>query len=257
MLPICLGEATKVSGYLLDSAKSYRVTGRLGIATDTGDADGTVIEERAGFPIDAASVAAAVSRFVGRIQQVPPMYSALKHDGRRLYELARRGVEVERAPRTVEIYELGIESYRWPDLELFVRCSKGTYVRTLVTEIAAALDTVAHVTALRRLGVEPFDAEPMHGLDALAEIAEHRPADLDALLLGADRALEDWPAVTLDVASARRLRQGQCVAAPADWRRGATRVYGPADTFLGIGEVRDDAGLVPRRLFASPRLGDG
>src|SRR5690606_22393216 len=163
MLPICFGAATKLAGYLLDARKTYAVTAELGTATDSADADGQVIAQSATPPPAELDVREAVASFEGDIEQTPPMYSALKRDGRRLYELARQGIVVDRAPRRVRIDTMTVEEYAWPTVRFTVTCSKGTYVRTLVTDLAARLGTLGHVTALRRLAVEPFDSADMVG----------------------------------------------------------------------------------------------
>jgi tRNA pseudouridine55 synthase len=252
MLPICFGAATKLGAFLLDARKSYRVTACLGVATDTDDADGTVIERRDDPPASEGSVRAALARFVGEIEQVPPMYSALKRDGVPLYRLARRGVTVEREARRVTIETLSLERFTWPELDLAVRCSKGTYVRTLVVDLAAALGTVGHVRELRRTAVDPFTAEQMTPLDALEELAARDDREaLDRLLLPADSAVAAWPAVVLGPAAAARLVHGQAVAADPAWPVGRTKVYREPHDLLGLAEVTPDGRLVPRRMFPS------
>src|SRR5690606_28398173 len=195
MLPICFGSATKLAAYLLDAAKTYSVTARLGIATDTADADGRVIGGDEGVQPDEASVRRALESFVGEIEQIPPMYSALKRDGQRRYDLARRGIVVDREPRRARIHEIALDDYACRLLRFTVKCSKGTYVRTLVTDIAKALGTLAHVAALRRLAVEPFAGREMVTLERLEQLAADGPAALDALLLPAESALSGWPKV--------------------------------------------------------------
>jgi tRNA pseudouridine55 synthase len=251
MLPICFGAATRLGGFLLDAEKDYRVTARFGAATDTADADGAVIERRDEPRPTEAALQEVLDRFRGEIEQVPPMYSALKHDGKRLYQLARSGIVVEREPRRVTILELVLERYEWPDAVLRVRCSKGTYVRALVVDIASALDMVAHVAELRRLGVEPFSGEAMTTLEALEVHAQaHGTAGLDGLLLSADRALADWPAVVLPAAAAARIEHGQAVAAEEGWPVGRVKVYREPREFLAIGEVTPDRRLAPQRVFS-------
>jgi tRNA pseudouridine55 synthase len=178
------------------------------------------------------------------------MYSALKRDGVPLYRLARRGVTVEREARSVTIAALTLEHYAWPELELSVSCSKGTYVRTLVVDIAAALGTLGHVIVLRRTAVEPFAAEQMVSLDTLEALAASNDrAGLDALLLPADSALGDWPTVVLGADAAARLCHGQPVTADPAWRAGPVRIYRDTNDLLGIGEVTADGRLVSTRLF--------
>lgn len=253
MLPICFGSATRLSGLLLDARKVYRVTATLGTATTTGDAEGEVLTDRSTDPAPAAvRVAAVLREFVGEISQVPPMYSALKRDGVPLYRLARQGIEVPREARRVMIEELTLETYRWPELTLTVRCSKGTYIRTLVEDIAVALGTVGHVAALRRLTVEPFAEGQMHSLDDLEALevpAAGGTAALDRLLLPADRALQGWATVHLARAAAVRLGQGQALPADPAWPIGLVAVYAEPNDFVAVAEVAADGRLLPKRVF--------
>jgi tRNA pseudouridine55 synthase len=194
---------------------------------------------------------AALVRFEGDIEQTPPMYSALKHEGVRLYELARSGATVARAPRRVSIRELELERYAWPDAQLFVRCSKGTYIRSLVVDVAAALGTVGHVAELRRVAVEPFEGEAMSTLEEIEALADSGGAiGLDARLLPPDRALAGWPSVLLSAEAARRVEHGQTVPAEAAWPLGRVRVYRQPGDLLAIGEVTADRRLAPQRVFA-------
>jgi tRNA pseudouridine55 synthase len=250
MLPICFGSATRIGTYLLGSSKAYTVRACLGVATDTGDADGTVTETRDGPVPSEADVRAVLTRFKGEIDQTPPMYSALKHEGVRLYRLARGGVTVPREPRRVTIHELALDRYDWPELDLSVRCSKGTYVRSLVVDVAQALGTLGHVRALRRVAVDPFGAAALVTLDELERVAAEGTDALDRLLLPPDSALEGWPRVVLAAAEAERLVHGQSVAADASWPEGTVRIYDDARGFLAIAEVTPDRRLVPQRVFA-------
>lgn len=249
LLPICLGQATKVSGFLLNAGKRYQVVARLGQRTDTGDADGQVIEERPVPALDRGLVKRVLARFEGSQTQVPPMYSALKHQGQRLYKLARQGIEIERQPREIEIHGLELLSLEADALELEVACSKGTYVRTLVEDIAQALGTVAHVIVLRRLGVGPYAEGRMYKLEELEALAEQGMERLDELLLPVDSALEHWPSVELGADSAYYLMQGQAVMAPGAPSSGKVRLYDEGHGFLGIGEVKLDGRVAPTRLF--------
>jgi tRNA pseudouridine55 synthase len=242
MLPVCLGEATKVAGYLLEGDKTYAFTLRFGQRTTTGDLEGAVAEE-APVPADlAAQLAGVLPRFRGPISQVPPMYSAIKQAGQPLYRLARQGIEVAREPRSVTIRELELLSAAGDAADLRVSCSKGTYVRTLAEDIAVAIGTVAHLTHLRREGAAPFHASPMVTLEQV----EADPASLT--LLPADAALQHCRALTLDAEQTRRLRMGQTIAADVG-DDGLLRLYGPSAEFLGLGRG-DPAGTVkPVRLF--------
>ena len=249
LLPVCLGQATKVSGFLLDARKRYQVTARLGQRTDTGDADGQVVEEQPVPPLSDDAVKRVLAQFAGLQKQVPPMYSAIKHQGQRLYKLARRGIEIERQPRQIEIYGLELLSLEADALELDVACSKGTYVRTLIEDIARALGTVAHVTVLRRLGVGPYAEGRMYKLEELEALAEQGMERLDDVLLPVDSALDHWPSVELGADSAYYLMQGQAVMAPGAPSSGKVRLYDEGHGFLGIGEVKLDGRVAPTRLF--------
>ncbi|MFZ4790456.1 MAG: tRNA pseudouridine(55) synthase TruB [Candidatus Competibacteraceae bacterium] len=250
LLPLCLGEATKLSGFLLNADKSYRFTCRLGVTTATGDAEGVVIATR---PVNLPSheaVEAALHRFTGRIRQIPPMYSALKRQGQPLYKLARKGIEVEREPREVTIRHLRLVRLEGEELECEMRCSKGTYVRALAADLGEALGCGAHIAALRRTGVEPYDAAQMVTQETLVERAELGFAALDELLLPLDSAVAQWPAVRVLADSAFYLRQGQPVLVPRAPTQGWVRLYLGEHEFLGLGEVSDDGRIAPRRLLA-------
>lgn len=250
LLPICLGEATKLSGFLLNADKGYRFTCRLGVTTTTGDAEGEVVAVRPVGPLSRESMEAALRRFVGTIRQIPPMYSALKHNGQPLYKLARKGMEVERAPREVTVRELRLLRLDDEEFKCELRCSKGTYVRTLATDLGEMLGCGAHVTALRRTVVEPFDAARMVTLESLREWAEQGLAVLDTKLLPSDSAVTQWPAVRVGGDAAFYLRQGQPVLAPRAPSQGWVRLYQDEQRFFGIGEILDDGRVAPRRLLA-------
>jgi len=248
MLPVCLGEATKVAGYLLEGDKGYEFTMSCGARTATGDLEGEVVE-RAPVPPDLeARLRQVLPRFHGEIRQVPPMYSALKRDGQPLYRLARQGIEVERAARVITIHALELLAVSGAEARLRLRCSKGTYVRVLAEDLARALGSCAHLTALRRTAVAPFPAAAMVTLAAI----EADPAATP--LLPADAALPQLPEVSLDTEAAHRLRQGQAVPGPTAGSPGMLlRLYAPGRVFLGIGraEAADEGGLRvrPIRLF--------
>ncbi|HEX5208387.1 MAG TPA: tRNA pseudouridine(55) synthase TruB [Steroidobacteraceae bacterium] len=246
MLPLCLGEATKIAGDILSSRKRYRFTVTLGARTSTADREGPVIEQQAVPERWQQGLEAALRNFLGRSRQIPPMYSALKRDGRPLYELARAGVTVERTPREIEIFELETVSLADDSAELDVLCSKGTYVRTLAEDIARALGTCGYVTALRRSWVEPFEQEPMETLESLTLACEEGTGPR---LLPADRSLQHLPAVPLEAWQGDRIRHGQEVVLARSPAPGRVRLYDATGRFLGIGES-DGRGLVrPRRLF--------
>ncbi|MGE0583333.1 MAG: tRNA pseudouridine(55) synthase TruB [Steroidobacteraceae bacterium] len=257
MLPICLDEATKIAGEILAGRKRYEFTVELGARTSTGDVEGEVVERAAVPAADRAQVEAVLAAFHGAQSQVPPMFSALKRDGRPLYELARAGIEVERAARDITIHALALEHIETGSLRLAVECSKGTYVRTLAEDLARALGTVGHVTRLHRAWVEPFAGEPMHPLDALLEAVQ---AGAPPPLLPLDRGIPDWPVVRLSPAGVRRVRQGQAIGrADLPGARGdagsgvsagaAVRLVDDQDRAVGLGEVDGFGGIRPRRIF--------
>ena len=253
LLPICFGEATKISGFLLDADKHYRVQCCLGVRTNTGDAEGEVLEQRPVEGITEAALREVIAGFLGEIEQIPPMYSALKHKGERLYNLARQGVEVVREPRTVTIYALELLDFSGIHAELRVHCSKGTYVRTLVEDIGALLGCGAHVSRLRRLGVGPFDDSAMYDMETLEALASEGYPALDRLLLPVEAGLAQWPGVSLTGDAAFYLRQGQPVLVPQAPTRGWVRLYEGDRQFIGMGEILDDGRVAPRRLMVAGR----
>ncbi|HHH45713.1 MAG TPA: tRNA pseudouridine(55) synthase TruB [Thiotrichales bacterium] len=253
LLPICLGEATKVSGFLLDADKRYRVRCRLGERTTTGDTEGEVIATAPVPELDEAHIREVLGRFTGEIEQVPPMYSAVKHEGQRLYKLAREGVEVERQPRRIRIHALELEGWQPPFLDIDVHCSKGTYVRTLAEDIARALGTEGHVHALRRTGVGPYDDSALVTLDEVKAASEQGREALDALLQPIESALMQWPDVHLTDDAAFYVRQGQPVLVPHAPTSGWVRMYRKDSDFLGMGQILDDGRVAPRRLMAASR----
>jgi len=249
MLPLCFGEATKVCAYLLDADKTYRVTAKLGIATDTGDADGTETG-RAEIPeLSREQWDVALQAFLGESMQVPPMYSALKKDGKRLYELARKGETVERQPRPIRIDEIELLEAAGTRLVFRVRCSKGTYIRVLVEDIARANGTIAHTAGLHREIVGDFPAADMHDLSVL-EAAAARGADvLRGHLIAPDVALAGLPDVTTDEGSGQRFAGGQSIQTDSEGTPGLVRVYDDSGQFLGVGELSEGGRLAPRRVF--------
>lgn len=251
VLPICLGEATKASAFLLDADKHYRVVCKLGETTTTQDAEGEVVETRPVGDYGQEELEAALARFRGPQEQIPPMFSAVKHEGQRLYKLARQGIEVERKARSIVIHELVLLGWEPPFLEIEVHCSKGTYVRTLAEDLGEALGCGAHVTGLRRTGVGPYGADALVTLEQLEALAGKGEgfAPLDALLLPMESALAQWPGVRLTGDAAFYLRQGQPVLVPKAPTSGWVRLYEGESTFLGMGEILDDGRVAPRRLM--------
>jgi len=259
MLPLCLGQATKACGALLGSSKAYRARISLGAATDTGDADGVVVAEAAVPELSRDALEAALGRFTGVIDQVPPMYSALKRDGRPLYELARRGEQVPRDARQVRILRLQLLAAGPRELSIEVVCSKGTYIRVLGEDIALALGTRGHLAGLRRLWVEPFEGEPMVTLDDMAAWVDsgeggRQPAPW---LLPVDRAFAGLPRIDLDGLQSLHLTQGRALAACAAELRGCrARAYGPDGRFLGLAALDQAGTITVERLFV-PGAGGG
>lgn len=246
LLPLCFGEATKFSADLLEADKTYEADLLFGATTDTGDAEGEVVESRP-VSFSGADLERALLRFVGAIEQIPPMYSALKRNGRPLYELARQGVEVARAARAVTIHELVLLDHAHDRCRLRVRCSKGTYVRTLAADIGELLGCGAHLTALRRTAVGPLRLADALTLDSIAALAEERRGEL---LLAPDALLQSLPAVELDAVAMARFMHGNPVATGAVTVPGKRRVYG-GGLLLGVGDVDAAGELKPRRLVCA------
>ena len=248
MLPVCLGEASKTAAFMLEAGKRYRATARLGTATTTGDVEGEVIGACAVPDIGIAELAGVLKSFEGGIEQVPPMYSALKHEGKPLYEYARAGIVIERPARRVTIHHLEVLSWQAPELTFEVHCSKGTYIRTLAEDIAAALGSCAHLAALRRTLVEPFEGFPMHTLEQLQQAKGAE--SLADLLLPVDAGLPEWPRVELDAIGQGKFQHGNPVEWPlAGLNAGKVRVYGPENNLLGLAELTPDGVLKPAKVL--------
>lgn len=246
MLPICLGEASKTAGFMLDASKTYIAQARLGQSTTTGDIEGDVCLEKPVPELTLESIEAAFERFRGAIEQVPPMYSALKHQGQPLYKLARAGQEVERKARAVTIHALELVTWEPPMLTFRVHCSKGTYIRTLAEDIALELGSCAHLKSLRRLNVEPFREQDMISLQELESRLESESPD--EFLLPVDQGLSGWTVINLDESDALRFQHGNPVQVNTD-HAGLVRVYNPTGKLLGIGEINDDKLLKPKRIM--------
>ncbi|TDN58174.1 tRNA pseudouridine(55) synthase TruB [Scandinavium goeteborgense] len=255
MLPVCLGEATKFSQYLLDSDKRYRVIAKLGQRTDTSDADGLVVEERP-IAFSATELASALDSFRGDTMQVPSMYSALKYQGKKLYEYARQGIEVPREARPITVYELLFIRHEGDELELEIHCSKGTYIRTIIDDLGEKLGCGAHVTMLRRLAVSRYPVDRMVTLEHLqALVAQAEEQDipaaqlLDPLLMPMDSPAEDFPVVNLPLTSSVYFKNGNPVRSADVQVQGLVRVTeGEEGKFIGMGEIDDEGRVAPRRL---------
>lgn len=263
MLPICLGEATKFSQYLLDSDKRYRVIAKLGQRTDTSDAEGAIVQERP-LTFTADQLAAALESFRGETQQIPSMYSALKYQGKPLYEYARQGISVEREPRPIVVYELVFIRHDGDELELEIHCSKGTYIRTIIDDLGEKLGCGAHVTFLRRLSVSRYPIERMVTLEQLnmliaqAEQQEIPSASLlDPLLMPMDSPAADFPMVNLLPDVAVYFKNGQPVHVAGAPLSGLVRVSeGAEHKFIGMAEIGEDGRVAPRRLVVEYPLSD-
>ena len=249
LLPICFGEATKLSGYLLNADKHYVATFLLGVTTSTGDAEGEVVSRRPVPELAATAIERAVARFRGEIEQIPPMHSALKHKGKRLYQLAHEGIVVERQPRRITIHRFDVRRVEGERIEVEVLCSKGTYIRTLAEDLGTALGCGASVVALRRVGAGPFAAEDMMDLPTIESMASEGPHVLDALLQPMEAAVSQWPSVQLPEGVAFYLRKGQPVLVPHSPTEGWVRIHSERAGFIGVGEVLDDGRIAPRRLL--------
>lgn len=257
VLPLCLGEATKFSQFLLDAEKTYRSTYTLGVTTTTGDSEGEVVSQADATDVAQAQVEALLAEFTGEIEQVPSMFSALKHQGQPLYKLARKGLEVERPSRTINVHRYQLLDFKPgsnPKVEVEVHCSKGTYIRTLAQDLGEALGCGAHVSALHRVQSGPFEESQTLTLEALEKLAaDQEPTQLDHLLLPVDTAVADRMLVELDDLSAGYFQLGQSVMSNKAFRQGQegdiVRVFRHGGTFLGIGKVTEEGKVAPKRLI--------
>lgn len=245
LLPICFGEATKLSQYLTDADKRYQATLVLGQTTTTGDSEGEIVTESA-VTVTRDEIQAALEEFIGHIEQVPPMYSALKRDGQPLYKLARQGIEVQREARPVEVRRLNVLDLCDSRLVLDMTVSKGFYVRSLAFDLGERLGCGAHVSQLRRTAVGGFSIDQAHDLATLEAMGDTQRL---ALLLSPDQGLRQFPAVEVPIDAAHYLRQGQSVRAAELPSHGLVRLYGGEGEFLGIGQVTPDRRVAPKRIF--------
>lgn len=249
MLPVCFGEATKFSHYLLDADKTYTATGLLGIKTDTADAMGNVISQTDNFSVTESQLREVLAEFTGNLEQVPSMYSALKHHGKPLYKYAREGITIEREARAITIHDLRLTQFDGKQFCLTVRVSKGTYIRNLVEDIGDALGIGAHVTQLRRLHTAGFTADSMITVDALADLTLDERRNL---LLPMERAIEHLPRFSLTSEQSHQMRQGQIVrTAPELFLEGVIRLYENNTHFLGLGEWQTPTELKAKRLLSN------
>lgn len=249
MLPLCFGEATKFSQFLLNADKCYQATGCLGIKTDTSDSMGKILEETKDFNIDEAALNNALCSFRGSVVQTPSMYSALKHQGRPLYDYARKGLTVERKQRTVMIEQLTLEHFDGRFFGLTVKCSKGTYIRNLIEDIGDLLGVGAHMTALHRDYTAGFSERSMHRLETLSAMTE---TERDALLLPMDAAIAHIPRITLNPSEVALVMQGRIIDSETVQSHTLHRLYDEREMFLGLGFGVEVGVLKPQRLIASP-----
>ena len=254
LLPLCFGEATKVSQFMLDADKQYWVRIKLGESTTTYDIEGEVVSTGA-VNVDRRQIEKALKSFTGTISQLPPMYSAVKQGGQALYKLAREGKEVERNPREVTVYRIDILDFDGEYLELEILCSKGTYVRTIAHDLGQVLGCGAHVVELRRLGVGDFRIDEAVDLEDIEELQS--PDEIERFLLPVDEALLGLPDVTLTSLATHYLLQGQPVTARHGQEPGLVRLYSDENAFLGMGEVLDDGRVAPKRLMCVSRPSSG
>ena len=251
VLPLCLGEATKVSQFLLDSDKKYRTSIKLGVRTDSGDCEGNEIERCTDFDISRKQIKEALKPFQGEIEQVPPMHSALKVNGVPLYKMARRGETIEREARRITVYSIELTAFEGDELELEIACSKGTYIRTIADDLGQALGCGAHIIALRRTQAGVFTEADCVTTQALKEEREHDGlAAIDARLIPMDKAIEDLPEVVLPSITASFIKNGQPVLVRHLPEEGLVRLY-DEEQFIGIGCIDDDGKVAPRRLIVA------
>lgn len=251
VLPICLGEATKFAQYLTDADKTYIARVQFGVTTTTGDAEGEVLA-RSPVAFNQTQLLAVLQQFEGAIEQVPPMYSALKHEGKALYTYAREGVEIERQPRSVHIRQITLSAYADGVAEISVTCSKGTYIRTLAEDIGHVLGCGAHLLALRRTATASYDIAQTISLEALEQLTlEQR----DQLLLPVDSAIENIPQVVLNADAAYYVLQGQPVWQSGKIPAGDLRLYNEQQKFLGLGYLQPDGKIAPKRLLQTEAIG--
>lgn len=261
MLPLCFGETTKFSQFMLDADKTYLVTAQLGVRTASGDCDSEILQSRPIVNITKEKIEQALHNFRGEIEQVPSMYSALKHKGQPLYKLARQGIEIERKARKLTIYQLDLLDFEADEIKLQVHCSKGTYIRSLVDDLGELLGCGAHVIKLHRTSVSGLDPSNMYSMEDLEQIASHaddldlRNAQLDELLLPTQITVKNLPKIELSDLLAFYIKQGQPVFVPNITVNGTVILLNKDETenkqFIGIGEILDDGRVAPRRLVST------
>lgn len=249
VLPICLGEATKVSSYLLDADKSYQVICTLGVVTDSGDSDGEVLTTTEIPEFNEQTLLDILPKFMGEQDQVPPMFSALKYQGQPLYKLARQGIEVERKSRRITIYDMQLLAITADSFTLEVKCSKGTYIRTLVEDISHDLGCGGHVSMLRRTNAAGYSLDQALTIEQLVAISEQGQVALDDSLLPTEDALTDWPSINASAEMLTALRLGQTIKVEQAFQSASVRLFGPDSEFIGLGEMTEQGTVAPKRVF--------
>jgi len=249
LLAICFGEATKMANYIVDTEKHYRATGQFGVRTATGDTEGEVIEEKPVPAFDKAQLESILKRFTGEIMQVPPMYSALKHNGEPLYKLARQGIEIEREARPITVYSLDLVAFTENTFTIDVVCSKGTYIRTLIEDIGVEMGCGAHTIELRRTALGPFTEKDMVTMDTLVHAEQNDREALNQYVKPIETALVAWPKVKLSPDAAYYLQQGQAVIVPHAPTSGWVSLFANESDFIGAGQILEDGRVAPKRLL--------
>lgn len=252
VLPICLGEATKISSYLLDADKRYHVTCRLGAITDSGDSDGTILSTSSIPAFTEQDLLKLLPNFIGEQDQVPPMFSALKYQGQPLYKLARQGIEVERKSRRITLYDIQLLALTADSFTLDVHCSKGTYIRTLVEDISHKLGSGGHVIMLRRVAAAGYQLEQTVTIKQLEKIAQQGLTALDQALLPTEDALPDWPSIVATDEMVKALRHGQTIKIPQAFEGEKVRLFDSSKQFIGLGEMTEQGIVSPKRVFVIP-----
>ena len=249
MLPVCFGKATKICSYLLDSDKTYEVVAKLGESTDTGDREGKILNKSNCSSFSLEFINSVLKETIGESEQIPPMYSALKYNGERLYNLARRGKIVDQPPRKIKIKSIKLNYFYWPKLSFTVTCSKGTYIRTLVEDIAKYIGTYGHVWSLHRSSLEPFNKNKMFDPDFLEKSLLSNQYVIDNFILDIDQALKNIPSLYLSDDKAKKFLHGQSVYIKSNFFSGDSRIYTKDNSLLGIGALTKDCILKPKKVL--------
>ncbi len=252
LLAICFGEATKLATYIVNTDKHYRATAQLGVTTATGDREGDILDEKPVPAFDKAQLEFILAQFTGEIMQIPPMYSALKHEGEPLYKLARQGIVIEREARPISIHSITLLNMTETTFTVDIVCSKGTYIRTLLEDIGAELGCGAHASDLRRTALGVFTEQDMVSMDTLIDAEQNDREKLNSFVKPIESALIEWPEVRLSPDAAYYLRQGQAVTVPHAPTSGLVSLFAEETNFIGVGQILDDGRVTPKRLLNIP-----